>query len=225
MAARSKGVAQTKGLGQKEGFLTCDAVIPQARGKPFLLGWMGRCSALTRVDLTRRPQALGGLQLIFGLPAHLHVLCSIWAFLIRPKQNHKSGGADAVRLPSSSTPPQSSEVIDCMPQPSTWHDVWELSLNLSQHPYLLSPSFLHLFPFLSSITQLFECQGSDVLAPHHPSTPWSRREAGETYGIYITVIYYSSLNLSRSHPCMLQQFSHTVQIISVSASWHYKMVP
>lgn len=142
---------------------------------------MGRCSALTRVDLTRRPQALGRLWLIFGLPAHLHVLCSIWAFLIRPKQNHKSGGANAVRLPSSSTQPQSSEVIDCMHQPNTWRDAWELSLNLSQHPYLLSClRFLpHLFPFRPSITQLSECQGSDVLAPHHPSTSRSRGEAGE----------------------------------------------
>ena len=139
---------------------------------------MGRCFALTRGDLTRRPQALGRLRLIFGLPAHLHVLCSIWAFLIRPKQNHKSGGANAVRLPSSSTQPQSSEVIDCMPQPNTWHDAWELSLNLSQHPYLLSPSSFSS-PSLSSVTQFSECQGSDVLAPHHPSSSRSRGEAAE----------------------------------------------
>lgn len=128
---------------------------------------MGRCSTLAGVDLTRRPQALGWLQLIFGLPAHLHVLCSIWAFLIRPKKTHKSGGANVVRLLSSSTQPQSSEVIDRLPQPSAWHDAWELSLNLSQHPYLLSP--LRLFSFLPSINQISECQGSDVLAPHHPS--------------------------------------------------------
>ena len=136
---------------------------------------MGRCSALTRADPTRRPQALGRLRLIFGLPAHLHVRCSIWAFVIHPKQNHKSGAANALRLPRSSTQPQSSEVIDCMPQPYTWHDAWELSLNLSQHPYLLSPLRfpLNLFPFLPSVVQLSECQGSDILAPHHPSTSWS----------------------------------------------------
>lgn len=139
-------------------------------------GWMGRCAVLTRVDLTRRPQVLGWLRLIFGLPAHLHVLCSIWAFLICPKQNHKSGGANAVRLPSSSTQPQSSEVIDCMPLPNTWPDAWELSLNLSQHPYFLyplRPSLFCSFP----ITQFSERQGSDILAPHHPSTSWSYREA------------------------------------------------
>ncbi len=75
-----------------------------------------------------------------------------------------------MRLPSSSTQPQSSEVIDCVPQPHTWHDTWELSLNLSQHPYLLYPRcfLLHLFPFLPFITQFSDCQGSDFLAPHHP---------------------------------------------------------
>lgn len=117
-------------------------------------GQMGRRFALTRVDLTRRPQALGRLRLRFGLPAHLHVLCSIWAFLSHPKQNHKSGAADAVRFANSSTLPQSSEVIDWMPRPSSWHDTWELSLNLSQQPCPY-PLFFDI-ALLSYIGQLSE---------------------------------------------------------------------
>lgn len=179
---------------------------------------MGRCSASTRIDLTRRPQALGRLQLIFGLPAHLHVLCSIWAFLIHPKQNHKSGGADAVRLLSSSAPPQSSEVIDCMPKPRTWHDVWELSMNLSLHPYLLFPLLHHLVPFLSSITQLSECWVSDVLAPHHPkhmvSISWS----------YITHLWSSQDPIqacSTSFPTQHKSLVSLHRVIGNAAKWGY----
>lgn len=157
---------------------------------------MGRCSALAGVDPTRRPQALGWLWLIFGPPAHLHVLCSIWAFLIRPKQNHRSGGANAVRLLSSSTQPQSNVVIDCMPQPNAWHDAWEPSLELSQHPHLLSPlrSLLHLFLVLSY-------PAFWVSRIWRPSTSSSFN--AQPYGIYINVIYYSSTTLSKSHPQML----------------------
>lgn len=179
---------------------------------------MGRCLALTRVDLTRRPQALGRLRLIFGLPAHLHVLCSIWAFLIRPKQNHKSGGADAVRMQNSSNPPQSGEVIDCMPQPSTWHDAWELSWNLSQHPYLLSPLLLHLF--YHAVFWVWK------IWHHSTSSSFNivvlQRGRG-THGIHIIAIYHSCLNLSRSQPCMLHKTSHTAQTISNPVSWHYRM--
>lgn len=190
----------------------------QRPGWAVFAGCMGRCFALTRIDLTRRPQALGRLWFIFGRPAHLHVLCSIWAFLIRPKQNHKSGGANAVGLPSSSTQPQSSEVIHRMHQPSTWPNAWELSLNLSQHPEPPIPSSFSSpfcsFPLLYSITHISECQGSDVLAPHPPPASWSCGTGWRTYGIHIMVIYYSSLNLSRSRPTdAAEAFPHSTKCI------------
>lgn len=152
-APQSKGFAEIKALGQRKGLLSCDPLITKVKVCHF--HWLNGCYAVpTKVDLTRRPQVLGWLQLIFGPPAHLHVLCSIWAFLSRPKQNHKSGGANAVRLPHSFTKPQSSEIIVCMPLPNTWHDAWELSLNLYQHPYFLS-LLIFLLSFALFLSQVF----------------------------------------------------------------------
>lgn len=62
----------------------------------------------------------------------------------------------------------------------------------------------------------------------HPSTSSSSnllvlQRGMRTYGIYIMHIHYSSMNLSRSHPWLLHQLSHTAQIISAAACRHYKM--
>lgn len=141
-------------------------------------GWMGRRVAPTRADPTGRPQVLGRLHPVLGPPARLHV----WALLSCPKQNHRSRAANVLRSRRSFTQPQSSEVIERVPLPSAWHHAWELSLPLSQHSYFLSP-----LRFLLSSSWCFGTSGI-----REASTSSS---INKPYGIYITVIYYSSVSL------------------------------
>lgn len=154
-------------------------------------GWMGRRVAPTRADPTRRPQVLGRLRLVFGPPARLHV----WALLSRPKQNHRSGAANVLRSRRSFTQPQSSEVIERVPLPSTWHCAWELSFPFSQHPYFLSSLRFQALRCSPPIPNALERRGSDMLAPHHPSISWFSREVREHM---VTISQSHITNLSTS---------------------------
>lgn len=145
-------------------------------------GWMGRRVAPTRADPTSRPQVLGRLHPVFGPPARLHV----WALLSCPKQNHRSRAANVLRSRRSFTQPQSSEVIERVPLPSTWHHAWELSLPPSQHSYFLSP----LRFLLSSSSWCFRTSWiRDASTSLYINLlDWTGRY--KPYGIYITVMYY-----------------------------------
>lgn len=152
-------------------------------------GWMGRRVAPTRADPTRQPQVLGRLCLLYGPPARLHV----WALLSRPKQNHRSRATNVLWSRHSFTQPQSGEVIECMPLPSTWHSAWELSFPFSQHPYFLSP--LRFLRYSPPIPDASRHQGFDILAPHHPSISWVSREVQEHM---VTISQSHITNLSTS---------------------------
>lgn len=87
-----------------------------------------------------------------------------------------------------------------------------LWISLSTHTFY--PLFFFFSTsFLSSPLSPSFLSVKDLTGPSTSSSfnlPVSQRGRG-TYGIYIMVIYYSSLNLSRSHPCMLHRLSHTTQ--------------
>lgn len=169
---------------------------------------MRRRVAPTRADPTRRLQVLGRLHPVLGPPARLHV----WALLSRPKRNHRSGAANVLRSRRSFSQPQSSEVIERAPLPSTWQRAWELSFPFSQHPFFLSPlRFLLCAALLSGICSAIpdasEHRGSNIVAPHHPSISWFSRELRKHM---VTISQSHITNLSTSQGS--DQLSHTAQI-------------
>lgn len=63
--------------------------------------------------------------------------------------------------------PQSAELIDRAPLPRSWPGAWEPSGDGPWAPALPAPSLLLSAP----LPRLSECQGSDIVAPHHPLKP------------------------------------------------------
>lgn len=89
--------------------------------------------------------------------------------------------------------PQRAELINRAPLPCSWPRAWEPSGDGPRHPSFLQPrssSTLHC-------SALSECQGSDIVAPHHPPNLPVLPRGTRTCGICITTPQYPSTDLLR----------------------------
>lgn len=154
---------------------------------------MGRCVTLTRVDPTRRPQTW--LSTRFSTPpAHPRVLFHLGSLDPSPnKTTRVVVVASALRfavwplLPW----PQSAELIGHAPLLCSWPRAWEPSGDGLWAPELPAASQ----PLYAPLPCLSECQGSEIVAPHHPRKPPGLTERHENMWY---LYYHPALPIYRS---------------------------
>lgn len=127
-----------------------------------------------------------------------------------------------MRLLNSSTP-QNSEVINCVPQPNSWHVTCELNLKHSHHTYLL---LLCILPFCSYLSLV----SANVLSKiRHPNTSSFHLlvcgRAGEHMGS-ISQSYVTHISISQNliHACWTRFPTQQISLVSLYLAFQHDAV-